>query len=147
MKIYGFPISPRTFKVLAAARHLGVAYTLEVVDLPKREQFQPRILALNPDHRLPILEDDGYVLWESNAILHYLAAKAPTAGLLPLDDVKAQLAVVRWLYWDAAQWDVACAVLVFEHFVKAFIGAGDPDPKEVERGTELFNRCAGVLEG
>jgi len=147
MKIYGFPPSPRSFKVLWAANHLGLTYELEVVDLTKGEQNQPKILALNANHRVPILEDDGYVLWESNAILQYMAAKKPEAGLLPLHDIKAGLDVVHWQFWESAHWDPACAVLIYERLVKPLIGAGDPDPAEVERGTRLFTRCADVLEG
>ncbi|MGA3303454.1 MAG: glutathione S-transferase family protein [Methylovirgula sp.] len=146
MKIYGFPMSPRTFKVLVAANHLGLDYTFEMVDLTKGEQLQPKIVALNPDHRVPILEDGGYVLWESNAILQYLAAKRPEAGLLPLRDIKAELDVLRWLYWDCAHWDVGCSVLIFENLVKSIVGMGDPDPVEVEHGTKLFARSADVLE-
>lgn len=147
MKIYAFPPSPRSFKVLVAANHLGLDYELEFVDLTKGEQMQPRIIALNPDHRLPILEDDGYVLWESNAILQYLAAKKPESGLLPLHDIKPGLAVVRWLFWDSAHWDSACATLVFEHVVKAIVGMGEPDPEAIARGEKNFARCADVLEG
>lgn len=146
MKIYGFPPSPRTFKVLLAANHLGLDYTLEIVDLAKGEQHAPKIAALSPHHRVPILEDDDYVLWESNAILQYFVAKKPESGLLPMHDIKAGLDVVRWLFWDSAHWDPACAIFVFEYFVKPLIGAGEPNAAEIARGTTLLNRCAGVLE-
>ncbi len=146
MKIYGFPLSPRTFKILLAANHLGLDYTLEIVDLTKGEQHAPKIAAISPHHRVPILEDGDYVLWESNAILQYLAAKKPEAGLLPQHDIKAGLDVVRWQFWDSAHWDPACAIFIFEYVVKPLIGAGEPAEAEITRGTALFNRCAGVLE-
>lgn len=147
MKIYAFPMSPRSFKVLVVANHLGLDYELEVINLQKGEQMQPRIIALHPDHRLPILEDDGYVLWESNAILQYLAAKKPEAGLLPLHDLKGGLGVTRWLFWENAHWDSACATLVFENFVKPMVGGGEPNAAEIARGEKNFARCADVLEG
>ncbi|HEY1735686.1 MAG TPA: glutathione S-transferase family protein [Methylovirgula sp.] len=146
MKIYGFPMSPRTFKVVVVANHLGLDYSFEMVDLIKGEQLQPKIVTLNPDHRVPILEDAGYVLWESNAILQYLAARKPETGLLPSRDIKAELDVLRWLYWDCAHWDVACSILIFENLVKSLVNRGDPDAAEVERGTKLFTRSAGVLD-
>ncbi|MHB8885777.1 MAG: glutathione S-transferase family protein [Methylovirgula sp.] len=146
MKIYGFPLSPRTFKVLVTANHLGLDYALEIVDLQKGEQLQSKITALHPDHRVPILEDDGYVLWESNAILQYLAAKRPQSELLPMHDIKPGLDVVRWQFWDGAHWDPACAIFIFEYVVKALIGAGEPDTAEIARGTKLFTRCADLLE-
>jgi len=146
MKIYAFPMSPRSFKVLVVANHLGLDYELVHVDLMKGEQMQPQIVALNPNHRMPILEEDGYVLWESNAILQYLAAKKPEGGLLPMHDIKGGLNVTRWLFWDSAHWDSSCAVLVYENFLKGFIGAGEPDPAEVARGEKNFARSADVLE-
>lgn len=146
MKLYAFPLSPRSFKVLFAAHQLGLDYQLHVVDLFKGEQNAPQILALNPNHRLPVLDDDGYVLWESNAIVQYLAAKKPAAGLLP-DEPRARLHVVRWQFWESAHWDPACAIFAFERVVKKLLGKGDATPSEIGRGTQLFNRCAEVLEG
>ena len=53
---------------------------------------------------MPTLEDDGFVLWESNAILFYMAAKCPDSGLWP-SDLKGQADVLRWLAWQSAHWD------------------------------------------
>ena len=80
LKLYVFPPSPRGFKILFAAHHLGLDYELRLVDLTKGDQKAPAFLALNPNGRMPVLDDDGFVLWESNAIVEYLAAKA--AGIL-----------------------------------------------------------------
>src|SRR6516165_10230267 len=98
MKLYGFPPSPRTFKVLLTANYLGLDYQLHIVDLTKGEQNEPQIAALNPNRKMPVLDDDGYVLWESNAIVQYLASKRPEAGLLP-EEIRARLHVVRWQFW------------------------------------------------
>lgn len=146
MKIYGFPLAPPTFRTLFAANYLGLDYTFEFVDLVKGEQHAPKIATLSPHHRVPILEDDGYVLWESNAILQYLAAKKPESGLLPTHDVKAGLDVIRWQFWDSAHWGPACAIFIFEYLVKPLIGAGEPSAAEISRGTTLLSRCADVLE-
>src|SRR5215468_11920120 len=89
MKLHVFPPSPRAAKVSALAYHLGLGSELKIVDLFKGEQFTPEYGALNPNRRMPVLEDDGYVLWESNAILQYLAAKKPESGLWP-SDVRGQ---------------------------------------------------------
>ena len=85
LQLHAFPHSPRGFKVLAAANHLGLDYEFHLVDLGKGDQRRPEFLALNPNGRMPVLEDDGFVLWESNAILQYLADKRPEAGMLPMD--------------------------------------------------------------
>ncbi|HJS21213.1 MAG TPA: glutathione S-transferase family protein [Steroidobacteraceae bacterium] len=146
INLYVFPPSPRAFKVLAAATHLGLEYNLRFVDLPKGEHKTPEFAALNPNRRMPVLEEDGFVLWESNAILQYLAAKKPESGMLPTD-ARGRADVARWLCWDLAHWDPACALPIFENLVKKLLNLGDPDPKEIARGHERFHAVAQVLDG
>jgi len=144
MRLHVFPLSPRATKVLALAHHLDLDFETRVVDLFKGEQNTPEFAALNPNKRMPVLEDDGFVLWESNAILQYLASKKPRTGLWP-PDAKGQADVLRWHSWDAAHWFPACAILAFERLVKKLTGQGEPNPAEVARGEEAFHRCAEVL--
>lgn len=146
INLYAFPPSPRAFKVLATATHLGLEYNLRFVDLTKGEQDTPEFAALNPNRRIPVLEEDGFVLWESNAILQYLAAKKPESDMLP-SDARGRADVTRWQCWDLAHWDPACAILIFENLVKKLLAMGDPDPKEIARGQERFAAVAEVLEG
>lgn len=147
MKLYVFPPSPRAFKVLFTADHLGLDYEPRIVDILKGEQNTPQFAALNPNRRMPVLDDDGYVLWESNAIVQYLASKKPEAGLLP-DETRARLHVVRWQFWESQHWDPACAIFVFERIVKPVArGTNEVSASEIERATQLFKRCADVLEG
>jgi len=145
LKLHVFPPSPRAFKVQAAANHLGLDYELCFVNLAKGDQKRPEHLAINPNGKMPVLEEDGFALWESNAILHYLAGKKPGSGLLPLDE-RGRADVMRWLFWDSAHWDAACAILVFEHLVKPMFGRGGADPVEVAKGEERFQQCAKVLD-
>lgn len=146
MKLYVFPPSPRAFKVLAVATHLGIDYELCKIDLTKGEQKTPVFAALNPNKRMPVLEDDGFVLWESNAIIQYLASKRPESGLLPRD-ARGLADVSRWQFWDLADWDPACSILIVEHVLKRAFGLGEPDPLEVAKGEERFHRAAAVLDG
>ena len=120
MKLHVFPPSPRATKVMALANHLGLDCEIRVVNLFKGEQHQPGFAALNPNERMPVLEDDSFVLWESNAILQYLAAKKPGSGLWP-SDAKGQADVLRWHSWDAADWFPTCAILTFERLVKKLL--------------------------
>src|SRR5258708_30853511 len=76
-ELYVFPPSPRAFKVMAIANYLGIEPTLHMLDIVKGEQRSPHYVALNPNMRMPTLRDGDYVLWESNAILQYLASKRP----------------------------------------------------------------------
>ena len=72
IELYVFPPSPRAFKTMAVANHLGLEWTLRLLDLPKGEHMTPQYGALNPNMRMPTLKDGDYVLWESNAICQYL---------------------------------------------------------------------------
>lgn len=144
LKIHAFPASPRAFKVLAFAEHSGIPYEFVMVDLTKGAQRSPEFTALNLNQRMPVLEEDGWCLWESNAIVQYLATKKPESSLLPKDE-RARADVSRWMFWESAHWDQACAILIFERFVKGFFGGGAPDPVEVEKGLKQFHRAASVL--
>lgn len=147
VELYVFPPSPRAFKVMAIANHLGIEATLRIVDLVKGEHRTPEYAALNPNMRMPTLKDGDYVLWESNAIGQYLASKKPERDLF-LRDERRRLDVTRWQFWDLAHWDPACATLIFEHVVKPIvIGSGEPDAAAVTRGTEAFHRVGQVLDG
>jgi glutathione S-transferase len=144
MKLHVFPPSPRAIKVIAVARHLGIDAEMRIVDLLKGENQTPQFAALNPNKKMPVLEDDGFVLWESNAIIRYLAAKKPDSGLLP-SDPRQQADVFRWQFWDSAHWDPSCAILVFERVVKQLTGQGAADPAQIAKGEQEFRRYADVL--
>lgn len=143
--LHVFPPSPRSFKVLALAEHLGLEYRSHSVDLRKGEQDTPAFLAMNPNGRVPVLEHDGFTLWESNAIAQYLAASKPHSGLLPAGE-NARADVMRWLCWDLAHWDPACASLIGERVVKRLLSLGPEDTAETARGEKKFHAAAAVLD-
>src|SRR6185436_7820738 len=146
LKIYAFPPSPRSFKPLWAAYQLGVDYEFRLVDFSKNAQKAPDFIKLNPNGRAPVLEHDGFVLWESNAIVEYLASLKPQSGAMP-SDPKAALAVRKWLFWESSHWDPACAIFAFERVVKPLFGLGETNQAEIERGSQLFERVGAVLDG
>ena len=147
IELYVFPPSPRAFKAMAVANHLGLDWKLRMIDLPKGEHMTPQYAALNPNMRMPTLKDGDYVLWESNAILQYLAMRKPESGLLPKDET-ARLDVTRWQFWDLAHWDPTCAIFAYEYVVKPFVlRSGEPDMAAVAKGTEAFHRVGKVLDG
>lgn len=145
MKLYVLPPSPRAFKVIALKNHLGIECEMQLVDLSKGEQFTPKYIAMNPNSKMPVLEDDGFVLWESNAILLYLASKKPHSRLWPTDP-KDQADVVRWLAWEGAHFDAeSCGMVGFEKISKGVLGLGVADPAFIARGEDNFARFAAVL--
>lgn len=144
LKIHAFPLSPRNFKVLLVANHLGLDYEFCLCDLRKGAQKEAPYTAINLNQKAPALEDGAFKLWESNAIIQYLASKEPGA-LSPLDD-QGRADVLRWQFWESTTWDTALAILAFERFVKGVFGMGPPDPAEVEKGLTKFNAAARILD-
>lgn len=145
LKLYVFPPSPRSFKVLAAASYLELDYETCVVDLAKGEHRRPDYAGINPNRKLPALEENGFSLWEANAILQYLAMMRPESGLLPADPA-GRARVAQWQFWDLAHWEPACVPLIFERLIKSLFDLGEPDPAEIERGLEAFAKVAPILD-
>jgi glutathione S-transferase len=145
MKLYYHPLSGNSRRALLVATHLDVPLERIVIDLPKGEQRGAPHLRRNPNGRVPVLDDDGFVLWESRAIMQYLADKTPGQSLLPAD-ARGRADVNRWLFWCAAHMAPANALLVYERFVKSVTGRGAEDPVEVARGEALVAQYAPVLD-
>lgn len=144
LKLHAFPQSPRSFKVIAVANQLELEYDLILCDLTKGEQRRAEYGAINPNHKAPALEHGDFKLWESNAIIQYLASLEPEVGLLPKDE-RARATVAQWMFWESTTWDSSAAILAFENFVKGVFGMGAPNPAEVEKGLQRFNAAAAIL--
>ena len=144
MKLYAFPPSPNTWKVRATAHQLDIPLELEIVDLTKRAQREPKYLALNPTGRTPTLVDGDFVLWESAAIMQYLGSKRKTP-LWP-DDAKARADIMRWQSWHLQHWSRGVAPFLFENLVKPLLGLGEPDQKALAAAAELFHVDAAMLD-
>ena len=144
MKLYGFPPSPNTWKVRALATHLGVPLELEFVDLSKGAQYTPAYLALNPTGRTPTLVDGDFKLWESNAILQYIAGKSANA-LWPNDDAKKRADIARWQFWEATSLSKGTGAFAFEKLFKKIFMKQEPDPAALAAGEKDFHLFAPVL--
>lgn len=146
MKLHVTPGSPNCRKVEAALRHFGGTVSLEVIDIFAGTHKSPAYLALNPNGKLPILEDGDTVLWESNAILTYLFADKEGDSASP--GGRAQLCDrLRWLFWESAHYGRAVGDLVWERFAKPRFGLGETDAVRVADATARFHQFAPVLDG
>ncbi|HEX5461620.1 MAG TPA: glutathione S-transferase family protein [Steroidobacteraceae bacterium] len=145
MRLYHHPYSFNARRAVLTALHLEAPVELVFVDLQKGEQRQPQFLQLNPNHRVPVLEDDGFVLWESYAIMQYLADKIPGQTLYPTE-TRARADVNRWLFWCSQHFSPVVGVLNWEHVIKGMLGLGAADPAEVRRGEQLMREYGGVLD-
>ncbi|HZT02848.1 MAG TPA: glutathione S-transferase family protein [Steroidobacteraceae bacterium] len=145
MRLHHHPFSFNSRRAVMAALHLRAPVELVFVDLQKAEQRQPQFLKLNPNHRVPVLEDDGFVLWESHAIMQYLADKTPRQTLYPAE-TRARADINRWLFWSAQHFSPAIGILNWEHVIKSVLALGAADPAEVRRGEGLVREFAGILD-
>jgi GSH-dependent disulfide-bond oxidoreductase len=91
--------SPNPAKVALFLEESGLAYEIVPVDTRKGEQFKPEFLAVNPNAKTPAIVDDGVRVFDSNAILLYLAEK--TGQFLPRGGLKARAELFSWLMFTA----------------------------------------------
>jgi glutathione S-transferase len=145
MRLFIFPPSARVLAIVALKDYLNIECEIVPVDLSKGEQRTREYAARNPNQKMPMLEDDDFVLWESNAILFYLANHKPQSRLWP-SDLQGQADVLRWLAWESAHWDAeSVGMVAYETASKVVLGLGPPDPSFVARGQQNFARFATVL--
>jgi glutathione S-transferase len=146
MRLHYHPLSSNSRRVLLTAHHLGLNLELVIADLVRGEHKTPEYLRMNPNGRIPILVDGGFQLWESHAIMQYLADKSPEQDIYPRD-VSARADVNRWLFWSAYHFATAAGLIIRERVSKRIIGgSGPPDPLEIARGEALLEAAALVLD-
>jgi glutathione S-transferase len=101
LRIWGRNNSINVQKVMWAVAELGLAH--ERIDAGGKfgGLETPEYIGMNPNRTVPTLDDDGFVLWESNACVRYLAARYG-AGTLWIDDPAERALADRWMDWQAA---------------------------------------------
>jgi GST-like protein len=99
LKFY-FNGSPNPTKVGLFLEEAGVAYEAVPIDARTGDQFKPDYLAINPNGKVPAIDDDGVIVFDSNAILLYLAEK--TGKFLPANTPKSRGEMLSWLMFVAS---------------------------------------------
>ncbi|MDP6675435.1 MAG: glutathione S-transferase family protein [Gammaproteobacteria bacterium] len=100
MLLHSFFITPNNRKVEAFIKHFDLDVEIHQVNFRERENQTDKFLAMNPMGKVPVLVDGDLNLWESNAILTYLATVFPQTHTLPADP-KSRADVDRWLHWQS----------------------------------------------
>jgi glutathione S-transferase len=145
MQLYTHPFSPNAKRVRVMAAELGVPLSETIVDLMKGEQRAPEFLAKNPNGKVPTLEIDGRIYWESPAILFELAAKHPRARLWPAEP-EQQTEALKWMFWNASHLESALFGLVFETYIKPKVLNQAPDQARIDELRANLARYAPVLD-
>jgi glutathione S-transferase len=103
LRIYGIART-RAFRVLWAAKELGLAYEHIPIEIGEAGARKPEYLAINPNGRLPAIEDTDFALWESLAITLYLAKKHSAERLYP-PTLHGEAKAWQWSLWSVQEVD------------------------------------------
>ena len=144
MRLYHHPFSSNSRRAVMVAQLLGIPLELVEVDLAD-EGAVCRLGDINPNKMVPVLQDGDFLLWESCAIMQYLAELQPEPTLYP-QDARARADVNRWLFWASQHFSPAVGVLTWERAWKGMIGEGPANAAEVARGEREVRKFAGVLD-
>lgn len=98
--LYQLPASTMTNAIVMLAKHIGVELNLIHTDLSKGDHLKPEFIKLNPQHTIPTINDNGFALWETRAILIYLVQKYAKDDSLYPNDPEKQAVVNQRLFFD-----------------------------------------------
>jgi len=117
MKLYDFTLSGNCQKIRMMLAMLGIEYETKSIDLLDKGQFTPEFLAINPFHKVPVIDDDGFMLRDSAAILVYLARKYGKPEWHP-DDAAQIAEIQQWLSFSVNEvfngFAMARALIIFK---------------------------------
>ena len=145
IQLYSLP-TPNGVKASAMLEETGLPYEAHLVSFATDDQFTPEYLSLNPNNKIPAIIDpngpDGkpLPLWESGAILIYLAEKS--GKFLPTDAAK-RAEVLQWLMWQMGGFGPMLGQFGFFY---AFAGKEIEDPRPLERYKSEAQRLLSVLD-
>ncbi|WP_295993774.1 glutathione S-transferase family protein [Rugamonas sp.] len=142
LRVLGKPGSINVRKVLWTCIELGLPFELDPWGAGLRATDDPAFLALNPNAMVPVIRDGDFVLWESNTICRYLAAKHGRGDLLPAD-AAARARVEQWMDWQATElnnaWRYAFMALVRK-------SPAHGDAAALADGVAGWNRMMAILD-
>ena len=145
MKLYYHPASPNGRRAILTLRQLGLSAEEIVVEFARGENSSAEYTQLNPNQKVPTLVDGDFVLWESNAIMQYLASKKPEAGLMPRDE-RGRADMLRWQCWNMTHFAPAVGTFNWENLLKRMFGGGDPDAAKLAQADKELTRFGKVLD-
>ncbi|MBF8748851.1 glutathione S-transferase family protein [Pseudomonas putida] len=142
LQILGKASSINVRKVLWTCAELQIPFERHDWGSGFRDTATPEFMALNPNALVPVIEEDGFVVWESNTIIRYLANRADAVHLYPTE-AKARARVDQWMDWQASDfnksWSYAFMSLVRQ-------SAAHQDPEALAQGCREWTRHMAILD-
>jgi glutathione S-transferase len=142
LTIWGRTNSVNVQKVLWCLAELELPYRRIDAGLEHGKNTEPWYLALNPNGRVPLLQDDSLTLWESNTIVRYLASKHGQGTLWPVAPEDRALAE-RWMDWQLSTL-IQPVSTVFQNLYRR--PAAERDTAAIERATRQANAALTILD-
>jgi glutathione S-transferase len=134
MKLYGHPMSTCTRKVLTTLAEKGHEAEFVLVDIMKGEQKLPAAIARQPFGVVPAIDDNGFVLYESRAIIRYLDEKLSGPKLSP-PEAKDRALMEQWISVEASYMSPKAMVIVMNNMFGPMMGK-TPDTEAVAKASE-----------
>jgi glutathione S-transferase len=144
MILHTHPGSPNGRKVEAVISHLGLQVEVCLHDLFTGALRSPDYLAINPNAKVPTLVDRDFRLWESAAIMQYLADKVADSSVFPRN-ARTRADITRWQSWEGQYFNAALGTLAFETVAKAKRNI-PADAVLLEQARTTLSRFAPVLD-
>jgi glutathione S-transferase len=135
MKLYINPLTVNNIKVLLLCNALEIEPEFQVIALNKGEQRSDKFLAINPEGKVPVLQEGELLLNESNAILQYIAAKHQST-LWP-SNLTEQAKVLRVLFWQSNYFNSGVGPLAHRKVVMPYLGFATQEV-DVEQMTKFY---------
>jgi glutathione S-transferase len=142
LKIYGVARS-RAFRTLWMAKELGLDYEHIKVDFATGETRTPAHLALNPNGHIPVIDEDGFVLWESMAINLYLAKKHSLGRLYP-SRLEDEARAWQWSFWGMTEVERPVLTALFN---RAILPEYERDAAAADAAERTLGQPLKVLDG
>jgi glutathione S-transferase len=143
-RLHGALQSSNTRRAALTFEHLAVPYELVPINL-RDPADRVRLVALNPNSKIPVLVHGDFVLWESHAIMQYVATQVPGQTIYPIDP-RVRADVDRWLFWLAAHFAPPLGGLGWERIWKALVTGQPADPDQVARHEQAFHTVAKIAD-
>ena len=144
MKLYGHPVSTCTRKVLTTLHEKGQQADFVLVDIMKGDHKNPDHLARQPFGQIPAIDDDGFVLYESRAIIRYVDETLPGPKLTP-NDAKGRALMEQWMSVETSNFTPHAMKVIYQRYFNAFRGLPS-DEAIVKEGSEAAGKAVDVMD-
>ncbi|XP_069699716.1 glutathione S-transferase D5-like [Periplaneta americana] len=140
--LYYAAVSPSCQVVLLIGKALGLNFNLKPTNVHDKEHLSSEFLKINPQHCIPTIVDNGLNLWESRAILTYLASQYGKDDSLYPKDLKKRAIVDQRLYFD-----IGTLFPSIRQYIVKLMHGGKPDAEEVTKVENSYELLDKFLEG